>query len=259
MEKKIIGGLGLLILSSLVSAETNDDWKLLVSPYMWGASLKGDLAIAGQRPSVNVPFSELANDASSVFMGNIELTNSRYGFYLDAVSVDTDSSDRVYGQKISYKIDQTTIAAGGFYRAISHELGGNTLFGEPRRLTVDPSIGARWTKLKAEVKTKSFGIHMAKKAEWTDPFIGLRLTADLTNQWNLLATTQISGFESNNKKTQAHELYLGYRTYLFSQPTILRVGYRSLNQRYTSKDFTGHQFKYDIRQAGPLVGLTMRF
>ena len=217
------------------------------------------MALAGKKPSVDIPFSELVNDVSSVFMGNLELTNSRYGIYLDAIKVDTDSSDRVLGQKINYQIDQTTVAFGAFYRALSYELGGNHLFGEPRKLAIDPTIGARWTKLKAQVQAKPFGLKLAKQAEWTDPFIGVRVTADLTNKWNLSALSQIGGLDTDNKKTYNHEFYLGYRTYLFDQPSIVRVGYRSLSQRYTSTDFTGQRFKYDVRQSGPMLGLSVRF
>lgn len=257
MLKKLI--LSSCLLTSSVTSYAAEHWKVLVSPFIWGASLKGDLALAGKKPAVDIPFSELVNDVDSIFMGNLELTNSHYGFYIDAINVDTDSNDRVMGQKISYKIDQTTVALGAFYRAFNYELGGNHLFDEPRRIAIDPTIGARWTKLTAEVQSKPFDLKLSKKAEWTDPFVGLRLTADLTNKWNLSLLSQVGGLDTDNKKTHNHEAYLGYRVYLLDHPTIIRVGYRSLSQRYTSTDFTGHRFKYDIRQSGPVVGMTMRF
>jgi len=259
MIKRLITACSFIILPSFVAAETPDSWKLLASPFIWGASLKGDLALAGKKPSVDIPFSELVNDVNSIFMGNLELTNSRYGFYIDAINVDTDSNDRVLGQKISYKINQATVAFGAFYRAFTYELGGNHLFGEPRRIAIDPTVGARWTKLKAEVQSDTFGLKLSKKAEWTDPFVGARLTADLTNRLNLSVLTQIGGLDTDNKKTHNHEVYLGYRTYFLDQPTIIRFGYRSLSQRYTTTDFTGQRFKYDMRQSGPVIGMTMRF
>ena len=103
MLKKLI--LSSCLLTSSVTSYAAEHWKVLVSPFIWGASLKGDLALAGKKPAVDIPFSELVNDVDSIFMGNLELTNAHYGFYIDAINVDTDSNDRVMGQKISYKIE----------------------------------------------------------------------------------------------------------------------------------------------------------
>lgn len=248
-----------MALPNLAKAETTNDWKLLASPFLWGASLKGDLELAGHKPSVDIPFSKLINDVDSIFMGNIELTNSQYGFFIDAINVNTSSNTHVMAQKIDYKIDQTSIAFGAFYRAFSYKFGGNNAFDEAKRISIDPTIGLRWTKLKAEVEAKPFGLASSKKTEWFDPFIGLRLSADLTDKWNLSALNQIGGLNNNNKKTYNHEVYLGYRTHILDKPTIIRLGYRSLSQRYTTTDFTGHRFNYDIRQSGPVVGITVRF
>ena len=251
--------LGISGLAYAEEKKQTDDWMLLVSPFVWGASLKGDVAIAGQKSHVDLPFKETLSSLDSIFMGNLELSNRRYGFYLDAVHVDTSETKSLLRQKIKTKVQQSTLAAGGFYRAYQAPLGGDTIFGEPRHFTLDPIFGVRWTKIKTSLSDTQLNLSIAKETEWIDPFIGVRASADLSEHWNLSALTDIGGFDTANKKTYNGQVYLGYRTFLANQPTLLRVGYRYLSQRYKTRDFTGHTFNYDIRQSGPVVGLTVRF
>ena len=260
--KKIFVACITLGLSTFAAAQHNtqeQEWLLLVSPFVWGASLKGDLAIAGKKADVDMPFADIVSDLDSVFMGNIELSNHRFGAYLDAINVDTSQTEHVMGQKIKVAVKQTTLAAGAFYRIYTSDLGGSTVFNEPRHFTIDPTIGVRWTKLKASLTNTALGLKFEKKTDWYDPFIGVRASADLDKHWNISALADVGGFDTSNKKTYNGQVYLGYRTFIAQQPTMLRVGYRYLSQRYKTRDFTGNSFNYDVRQAGPVLGLTVRF
>ena len=261
IKKTIVGCLA-LCLSSFVYAEqdaTSDKWLVLVSPFVWGASLKGNLAIANKKADVDMPFSDILSDLDSVFMGNIEFTNRRFGLYLDAINVDTSQTENVMGQKIKVAVKQTTLAVGGFYRAYETQLGGNTVFNEPRHFSIDPTIGVRWTKINASLADKALNLKLAKKTNWYDPFVGVRASADLNKHWNISALADMGGFDTSNKKTYNGQVYLGYRTFIANQPTMLRIGYRYLSQHYKTRDFTGNTFNYDARQAGPVIGLTVRF
>ncbi len=138
-------------------------------------------------------------------------------------------------------------------------MGGQTIFGEPRTWRVEPTIGVRWTKLSTKLDIDSLGFSTKKKTEWTDPFVGLRMQADLTDRWTLSGETDTGGLDTSSKKTWNAQGYLGYRMYLADHPTIIRVGYRVLAQNYRTTDFTGNKFKYDVTQRGPVLGLSMRF
>lgn len=102
MRQKNLSGLynsGLINFAAAQHNTQEQEWLLLVSPFVWGASLKGDLAIAGKKADVDMPFADIVSDLDSVFMGNIELSNRRFGAYLDAINVDTSQTEHVMGQK----------------------------------------------------------------------------------------------------------------------------------------------------------------
>lgn len=250
----------LIPISFTTAAQTVDDeWLLMATPFAWGASLKGDAHLAGIKSKVDIPFSEILSDLNSVFMGNLEISRRQWGFYLDAVNVDTRQNASPMGLSAKVGINQNTIAAGAFYRVYERQLSGQNHFGEPRHLAIDPLIGVRWTRLEAQLKVPMLGMDIKKKAHWNDPFIGARLSADLNSRWNLSSQFELGGWDTSDKKTLNSQAYLGYRTHWFRQPTILRGGYRYLHQRYETQDFTGHRFRYDMTQKGPALGVTVRF
>ncbi|KMM85121.1 hypothetical protein TU78_07055 [Pseudomonas taetrolens] len=236
-----------------------DEWLVLVSPFVWAPSMKGHVELGGVRTKADVGFNDVFHDLDSVFMGNLEVTNRTVGFFVDGVYAKTSQSERVFGRKVGLDITQTTLAIGGYYRAFEYSLDGTTLFNEPRTWRVEPMLGVRWTKLSTTVDIDALGFSTKKKTHWTDPFIGLRTQIDLTDHWTLSGTADTGGFDTSSKKTYNAQAYLGYRLYLMDNPTIVRVGYRVLAQDYRTKDFTGNEFKYDVTQRGPVLGLSMRF
>ncbi len=248
-----------LLSLSYYSASQADEWRVLASPYVWAPSMKGDVTVGGLKGEVDKSFSEIFGHLDSVFMGNVEITDLTLGFYLDGVHAQTSESHMINDQKVDAATTQTSLALGAFYRVYEKSLGGLTVFGEPRVFAVEPSLGIRWTKLKAKVEIDQSATQQKKTVDWVDPLVGLRLSADLTEQWTLLGQAEVGGMDTASKKTFSAQAYLGYRTYLSRYPTVVRVGYRLLSQEYETGDFTGNKFRYDVTQRGPVIGLTMRF
>ena len=248
-----------LVSLPVCSAVKADEWLVLVSPYVWGASMRGNVSVGGMSGELDKSLPEILSHLDSVFMGNVEVTNRRFGFYIDGVHAQTSESHSVSSQNVEATITQTSVAFGAFYRVYEYALGSLNVFGDPRAVTVDPSFGARWTKLKAKVDVDSLGVSGSKSANWTDPLIGLRIAADLSDRWTLLGQADFSAWDTTSKKTFSAQAFLGYRTFFFDYPTTVRVGYRVLHQEYETGDFTGNRFKYDMTQRGPGIGFTMRF
>jgi hypothetical protein len=235
----------------------DNEWDLIVSPYVWAASLKGDASLAGVDTDVDIPFSEIFQHLDLAAMGNIEVTNGLFGFYLDGQFVQTSQDEHLAEHEIGLEIKTTIVAAGVYYRAYDLLLGGITVFGEPRHFTIEPTIGVRWTKLEADADAGFAGLN--KSADWIDPFVGARMSYDLSERWNLSGEADIGGFDTGSKLAVSAQAYLGYRTYMFNHPTILRVGYRALSQDYEADDFTGNKFRWNVTQHGPVLGFSMRF
>jgi len=238
--------------------EPEPEWAVIVSPYVWAASLKGNASLAGFDTDVDVPFSEIFDHLDLALMGNVEVTNGKWGVFFDGQHVQTSQDERVFAHEIGIDIKTTTLAAGAFFKAYEVELGGQTVFGKPRTISFEPTVGVRWTELKADVS--AFGVSSTKSSDWADPFIGLRMNADLTDRWNLFAEADAGGFDVGSKVSVNAQAYLGYRMEMLGKPTILRAGYRLLYQDYENDDFTGaNKFRWDVSQHGPVVGFSMRF
>lgn len=233
------------------------EWSVIVSPYVWAASLKGDSSLAGVNTDVDIPFSDIFSHLDLAAMGNVEVTNGLVGFYLDGQYVQTSQDEHLADHEIGLRIRTTILAAGAYYRIYDQSLGGETVFGDPRQFTIEPTVGLRWTKLQAKVDAGFIGLD--KSADWLDPFIGVRLSTDLTDRWNLSGEADIGSFDTGSKLAINAQAYLGYRTEMFNHPTMLRVGYRYLSQDFETGDFTGNRFKWDVTQQGPVIGLSMRF
>ncbi|MFK4873940.1 hypothetical protein [Novosphingobium sp. ZW T3_23] len=235
-------------------------WTLIVSPYVWGASLGGDIGLAGLQSEARLPFGDIFKHLDLAAMGNLEVVNGRWGGYLDAQHVKTSQSEQVLSLPVDLRIRTTRVAGGFYYKAWIVPLSGETAFGVQRSISFEPTAGLRWTDLKASAAVAPLGQEISKGANWVDPFVGLRMNADLSRHWNLFAQADAGGFGAGSDISVNAVAMLGYRTRVFGQRTILRAGYRFIYEDYDQPDFTGRgRFVWDMQQRGPLLGLSMLF
>lgn len=234
-----------------------DDPVVIVSPYVWASSLGGNIGLAGYSAPVHLPFREIFDHLDAVAMGNVEFAWKRGGLYVDGQYSKTSQQEQLLGVPIDMTVKITRLSGGGFYKAIVVPLGADNASGGVRKLSIEPTAGLRWTQL--AIRADSPIARAAKKANWTDPFVGLRLNADIARRWNLAAETDfvVGGDAHSGVNAQA---YLGYRLSLGRQSTVLRLGYRYLKQDYSQPDFTGlGRFLWDTEQKGPVAGISMIF
>ena len=247
----------ILLCAAATSAQAEEGWSLTISPYVWASSLDGKAALAGQRTHVDIPFSEALEHLDLAALGEVEIMRGRWGLYLDGQYVKTSQDEELLSQELALGITKVNAMAGVFYRIYDSPQGGDTVTGQPRRFVVEPMVGARWTKLKANVEV--LGFSTSKKADWTEPFVGVRSSLDLTDRWNLSGEADVGGFDIDDRRSANAQAFVGYRMHLLSRPAMLRAGYRVLYQSYETGDFTGQTFRWDVTQQGPVIGLSMGF
>lgn len=231
-------------------------WRVIFSPYVWGASLNGKAGLLGFSTDVDVPFKDILSNLDMSFMGNVEITNGTFGAYFDGQYTKTSQEEDVLHEKLNLEIISTTLSGGVYYRIYQQNLDGLTYFGRQRVFAIEPTAGIRWTQIKATLNVGPFS--ETRKTNWTDPFVGTRVVYDIGERWNISAEADIGGFGAGTKLSANGQIYLGYRTKLFDLPTIWRVGYRALYQDF--RDDEGREkFKYDVTQHGPVIGLSIIF
>lgn len=231
-------------------------WRVIFSPYVWGASLNGRAGLLGHNTDVNVPFREIFDNLDMTFMGNVEVNNGTMGFYIDGQYVKTSQDENLRSNELALDITTTTLMGGVYYRVYEKQLEGTTLYGDQRVFAIEPTIGVRWTQLKADLEIGP--LNARRKTDWTDPFIGTRVFYDINDRWNIFAEADIGGFGAGTELSANGQIYLGYRTLVFDVPTTFRVGYRALYQNYKDNDLV-EKFKYDVTQHGPVVGFSVSF
>lgn len=247
-----------IIAPAPVQTEIQDQqrWRVIFSPYVWGASLKGDAGLFGFSTKVDVPFKEIFSNLDMSAMGNIEVTNGTFGAYFDGQYTKTSQGEDVLHERLDLDIISTTLSGGVFYRVYEQDLDGLTYFGRQRVFAIEPTAGIRWTQIQAKLNVA--GLSETRKVNWTDPFVGTRVLYDISERWNLSAEADIGGFGLGTKLSAHGQVYLGYRTKTFDIPTIWRVGYRALYQDFNDNEGR-ERFRYDVTQHGPVVGVSFVF
>jgi len=151
----------------------------------------------------------------------------------------------------------TTLSGGLLYRLIDDPLGGRTAFGDLRSLRVEPIVGARWSKVQADLATPLGATR--KGAEWTDLMLGLRIEGDVTDRWTLRAQVDAGGLGDNDRNSVSWQALASYRTPLGDGAVSVNAGYRLLQQNYEQDDFTGQRFDWKVSRHGPVLGLSLTY
>ncbi len=239
------------------TAQNTDQWRVTVSPYVWATSLDGNITLAGHRAPVDVPFSDAFDQLESVVMGDVEVRKGRWGGYVDYQYAKTAEDVSLLGIPANLGTRTTTLSGGLLYRLIDDPLGGRTAFGDLRSLRVEPIVGARWSKVQADLATP---LGAARKgAEWTDLMLGLRIEGDVTDRWTLRTQVDAGGLGDNDRNSVSWQALASYRTPLGDGAVSVNAGYRLLQQNYEQDDFTGQRFDWKVSRHGPVLGLSLTY
>jgi hypothetical protein len=223
-------------------------WSFGLTPYVWFASLKGDVAtLSGLPPaSVDADFGDIIENTDIALMLAAEARRGRFGIVTDlsylALSADGNTPGPLFG---GAEVDTSTVFAtvAGFYQVLAHQ-----------RVSLDALAGARVWYVDAEIDL-SAGLLPARNAQddevWADPVVGLRWSAQLGRGFFLAGYADVGGFGVASDSTWQLLGTLGYR---FNDWFSARAGYRHLDVDY---DHDG--FVWDVELSGPIVGATFRF
>lgn len=228
------------------------DWSLTITPYMWASSLKGNTVLRGIHARVDVPFSQTMKELQFGVMGAADLRVGKFGAYINGEYGKIASDKHISRLTLGVGTKNYLISGGVYYRIYETALGGNTVFGTPRVFAIEPTAGLRWTNLETKVRVGSFGL--SNKESWLDPFVGTRLSYDLTDRWNFALEADVGGFGVGSRLSLNAQAAFGYRTTLLGVPTTLKAGYRILHQ-----DYRDGGFQWKVTQHGPIVGASMQF
>jgi hypothetical protein len=228
------------------------DWALTITPYLWASSLEGDTVLRGFKARVDVPFSQTLKEMQFGVMGAADLRVGKFGVYFNGEYAKVASDKRISRLTLGVGTKNYLVSGGIYYRLYEAALGGDTVFGTPRLFAIEPTVGLRRSKL--ETKVRSGAIAFSHNETWLDPFVGTRLSYDLSERWNFALEADVGGFGAGTRLSLNGQAAIGYRTTLLGVPTTLKAGYRVLHQ-----DYRDGSFQWKVTQHGPIIGAAMQF
>lgn len=226
------------------------NWDFNLAPlYLWMVDMEGDLGIGPVNTGVNVDFGTIFDNLEAVFTVHFEaMHRSNWGLFFDYNYLDVGGSGPGPQGLTTINIDMTAtiMEFGGVYRI---ENGPHNF---------DMLGGLRYTKLEPDVTRTPIPPALIPPAEkrslsedWYDPIVGVRYIYAFGNKWMISARGDIGGFGVGCDFTWNVEALVHFQPW---KNVGFVAGYRVLDQDY--EDGAGaSRFAYDMRLAGPLLGL----
>jgi hypothetical protein len=226
-----------------------DDWSMEIAPYVWAASLEGDVAAFPRGPTVDVDvgFKDILKHLDIAAMTFAQLRYQRFAAYMDlvftSVSADVDTPFGVLFDEAEADNDIFIGTFGGAYRAIESE-----------HATLDLLVGARVWSVDTELRLEG-GLLPDQSFEtnenWVDPIVGLHGRYRFDNGIFLTSLLQVGGFGVASDLTWDA---LGAVGYEFNDSISAIAGYRHMEVDYHKSGFV-----FDVELSGPVIGMTIRF
>jgi hypothetical protein len=234
------------------SADTSG-WRFSLTPYVWAVSLDGDARVGPVDADVDAPFHDTVKDLSFGVMAYGEARKERLAIFVNPVFSRVSDSVSEGGVKFDTKADIGVFGAGVAYRVGEWNASEQT-DGVLRKIVLEPLVGFRWTYLRVELDGKN-GLPSADKNEnWFDPVIGTRAGVGILDRWQFGVEGDVGGFGVGSDFTWQAVALVGYRFEMLGLKQTLQVGYRALDQEYDHNNF-----KWNVIQHGPVIGLTTSF
>ena len=242
---------GLLFWSPVQAAE--DSWDFALTPYLWFAGLKGDVATVPPLPPapIDVSSSDALSDTEASLMLNFEAMKNRHGLFLGLVYSDVRSDEEAIPPPIDLMMratSKTTLLTGAyqyeFYRSESSVL--------------DVLAGARYWEVNTRLQFSGGlgaleGAQITHKESWVDPVVGVKGVTRFgsADRVYVAGGAAMGGFGVGSDFFYDLNLNLGYQ---WNKSIGTAIGYR-----YYDVDYEKDDFLYDVKQQGWLVSLTWAF
>jgi hypothetical protein len=224
------------------STFAGEQWQFELTPYLWGATIGGNVATGGGTPiSAPAPgdssFFTLENLEGAAFLA-FEAQRGQWRLMLDGVYV-SFADDVRSGPLLTIS---EKIKGHVFEAAVGYQLA--------QRPEWELLAGARYFQIENDLDLEP-GPRAKSEKTWTDPLIGVRYTRPLSENWQFRARADLGGFGVSADLMQNYVFEFDYR---MSDRARLRLGYR-----YLKADFEKDRFVFDASVKGPAIGVTIDF
>jgi hypothetical protein len=230
------------------ATDTSKKWEFSTVTYLWAVGVHGDSDIS-PLPTVDVDlkFSKILKNLKFAFMGVAEARHDRLIFLGDLMWTHLGASEGVGVRDpdfVDAKLDLKTLAVTGLagYRVASDG-----------PVVVDLLAGGRVNSATTELKLAGPNRDARRRVSetWVDPVIATRVRFPLGGKFGMRFYGDVGGVLWGSDFSWQGLATVDYR---LSHNMVLAAGWRYFKVNYDKSDF-----RYNIAQRGPIIGLRYTF
>ncbi len=226
-----------------LAQQDSDGLTIQFTPYLWGLSIDGTTAIAILPPSgIDASFSDILDNANYALSIHTEFEKGPWTFVIDptVMSLSMDISNPFPPVTGVIDIDMWFVEAwAGYEIAPDWEL----------------LAGVRWQSQEIAPSISVGPPIPAIEVDWTDIFIGGRVTKELSERWFLTARVDVVAFGSDSDDSWNVTAFFNRR---IGRNMALNLGYRYYTVDYMEGSGLS-LYAWDADMSGPVVGYTWEF
>lgn len=243
----VLLSLGLASVAHSDELMSNDDeWRFSVAPYIWAASVRGDVG----HPRVGTHFveSEFSDIIKDVDLAAMIMGSARKGAY--SVLMDVMYVNSSVTQRLPAGFPASNLKAKG--KVITGFVGAGYTVYSTDTVRLDTVVGLRgWhADIGLGLHGGPFnGISATTKKNWVDITAGLRGLYRFNDEFSVTYWGLAGGGQAKSDWDLA---LLG--NWAINKDLTVTAGYRAIGVDYRKNGYV-----YDIVQKGPMIGLTFKF
>src|SRR5262245_61171907 len=235
-----------------------DAWQFEVTPYIFGAGLRGTTGVGPVTADINSSFGDIMKHFDSGLMAAAEARKGPWSFAFDGVYFRLKDQ----GTRSWQGPGGIGSATGDLEATVSqlvYQLAVGYRVMDTPATKLDIIGAARFTRLDTDLDlvtttgpllpggTRS----LSGSADWWDPVIGFRVILPFAERWSFMGYGDVGGFGVGSKIT--YQLIAGVN-WEFAKSFTAKLGYR-----YMYQDYDKNNFLWDVAAHGAYVGLGITF
>ena len=239
------------LLSSNASAQSAEEnsREIILAPYLWGTAISGTSTVGALPPlDIDASFSDLLSNLNFAMSLHTEFRFNDWVFVIDptylSLEIEAELPPSVpvtTPPKVGVDIWLVEAWAGYRFAEMWEVIGGLRYQNQDIGLSDLPSPPLPVS-----------GVSLVSE-NWTDWFIGTRLTADMNDKWLMIWRADV---------VVAGDSDTSWNTSIFFNRRVGQKGNKLLNlgYRYFVDDYNNEgTYRWDVTQNGPVVGFTWVF
>lgn len=237
--------IGVLVLASLPigsAVAEEGEWKFRFTPYIWGASLKGDTTVGVIESDIDLSFGDILDDLEMALMGDFRAEKGPWAIQTNFVWTDLKSDAQKGPLNTTVETQMVFWELAGHYRVapLWELLAGLRYYYSEIDIDIDKPITQR---------------SVSGDESWVDPIFGAVFRTPLNERWSFAARGDIGGFGAGSDFAWSTLAVFDYR---FGETTSITFGYRHLDFDYDTGS-GDREFGIDAYLTGPVIGASFRF